>query len=157
MVTADYRNSNRLDVLHVPTAWSCSFGPMPDNMRICGDWIVPALTITSFLTPIVLYFPSLIYSTPVTFFVLLSIRIFVTWKEAYHVLILRTKNTYVRFLKQWVSYFDLLACDNLTVCPQTVCNHPDNYIRRPEHNMCMEESRILRYSLPCRLVISRET
>jgi hypothetical protein len=42
----------------------------------------------------VLFFPSLIYCTPVTFFVFLSIRIFVTWKEEYHVLTLTYLLTY---------------------------------------------------------------
>ena len=40
-------NQSINQVFLTPTDSRCFFGPIPDNMRIAGDWMTPADTITS--------------------------------------------------------------------------------------------------------------
>ncbi|KAE9534850.1 hypothetical protein AGLY_008142, partial [Aphis glycines] len=56
-----------------------SFGPIPDNISNCGEFIGPADKIISFLAYTVLFFSFFINSTPNANLVFGSISIFVTW------------------------------------------------------------------------------
>lgn len=55
-----------------------SFGPIPDNMSNCGEFIAPADKITSFIAVAVIVFPSFTNSTPRAVLVTGSMSIFVT-------------------------------------------------------------------------------
>lgn len=57
----------------------CSRGPMPDNMRSCGEFTEPPLTMTSFLARVTCSLPSRLNCTPNARLVTGSIRTLVTW------------------------------------------------------------------------------
>lgn len=62
----------------IPTDSRCSFGPIPDSIKICGEFIVPPDIITSFLALIFSILSPILTCTPVATFVLGSINIFRT-------------------------------------------------------------------------------